>query len=289
MALSALRAVPGSVDRGDPVLPLDPDADRALAALDVDGITLLAPLLDDAAEARVRAFARTASAIERPVDGPQRATTYDARSPDAAAVAILERFVLDQPDIQGIMASPMVAAVARRYFGIGAVVHPPQLYWSCVASAPPTPATAASLARGFHWDYDGVAGVRLHMYLTDVDSSTAPMEYLPGSHRRGSLSTHGLRHADLGAPDADVWAAFAPSDVRTITGPAGTTFLSDSQGLHRGTEPRTGDRLFLVMPLQATGFAGYQFGARQVTARHPDLDAVLRAGRPEYRLFTSTT
>ena len=286
VALTALRSVPGSVDRAAPALPLAPGTDQALAALEADGVVVLPPILDADAVARVREFARTAPGRERTVDGTQRGTTYAARSTDAASVAILEQFLLDQPDIQGIMASPLVTSLARRYFGIGAVVHPPQLYWSCTTPSSASPETAATLARLFHWDYDGVAGLRLHMYLTDVDESTAPMEYLPGSHRLGALPSHALRHADLGAADVDVWSAFAPSDVRTITGPAGTTFLSDSQGLHRGTTPRSGDRLFLVMPLQATGFAGYQFGRRQVTPRHPDLDAVLRARRPEYRLFT---
>jgi hypothetical protein len=288
-ALTGLRALVGSPDHGPGRLPLDADGERALAEVAAAGIAMLPNLLDDAAIARIAAFARTAPAKQRFNDGSRGPATYDTRTERTTAVEVLEPFVLANTDVQSIIAHPGLPELARRFFGIGGVVHPPQLVWSCAGALPATALEVASLARGFHWDYDGVGALRLHMYLTDVDTGTAPMEYLAGSHRGASLTNREVRHAGLGVADEHVWRAFPRSALRTIVGPRGTTFVSNSQGLHRGTQPMTGDRLFLVMPIQASGFAGYQFGRRSVVPRDAAFTEALRSGRPEYRLFTSAT
>jgi hypothetical protein len=70
-----------------------------------------------------------------------------------------------------------------------------------------------------------------------------------------------------------------------VTGPAGSTFMSNSNGLHRGTPARTRDRLFLVMPFQATSFAGYQLKPRAVTPKDPEFAALLAQKSPAVRWF----
>ena len=96
-----------------------------------------------------------------------------------------------------------------------------------------------------------------------------------------------LRNADRGVSDEDVWKRFSPEDVSTITGPAGTSFVSNSNGLHRGTPARTRDRLFLVMPIQATSFAGYQLKPRSVVPKDPGFATMLAAGEPALGWFMS--
>ena len=284
LALSAIRAAyerggvsPGAGD-------LDPAWRSVLAGIEVDGVSHAPPILDDEAVARVVAFASTAPAVLRSTSGESRRGTFADRDGSTASVGLVERFVLDQPDIQSIVANAAIRALAAARFRATPLLHPPILYWSC-AGAQVTDDERVRGARQFHWDYDGLAGLRVHLYLTDVDEGAAPMSYIAGSHRAGGLRSKALRAADLGMTDAELWASYSRSDLRTMTGPAGTTFVSDSRGMHSGTDAVTADRLFLVMPMQATGFAGYQLRPREVRPRDPDLALALREGRPEMAFF----
>jgi hypothetical protein len=281
--LAAVRAVH---ERGEhhAAGSLPPSWHGVLAELDRDGVACAPPVLAPEAVVAIRAFATTAPAVLRSRTGTTSRGTFETRDPAAASVDLVEQFVLDQPDVQRIIASPQVIDLARAYFGAMPVIHPPQLYWSC-AGASLTDTARANSARQFHWDFDGLGGLRLHLYLTDVDEGAAPMSYVAGSHRPGGLRSAALRSADFGVSNEDVWREYPRSALRTITGPAGTTFVSDSQGLHRGNDAITTDRLFLVMPMQATGFGGYQLQPRSITARDPALAMALRDHRPEFSLF----
>lgn len=269
-------------DRGARDAAVPPAWEPALLGLRHDGVTLAPPALDPDAVARVMAFARTAPASLRSVENGSARGTFESRADDTASVHIVERFVLDQPDIQSLIAHPAVLALARAYFGATPVIHPPSLYWTCGGVLLPEERRLAT-ARAFHWDYDGLRGLRLHLYLTDVDEDAAPMSYVRGSHTRRGLSTPAFRAADRGVPDDEVWRVFPRSALWTVTGPAGTTFLSDSQGLHRGSDATKRDRLFLVMPMQAMGFAGYHLRPRSVEPKDPGFASAL--GRPELALF----
>ena len=291
-ALAASRALPFSphkLESGAPLL--DQTWTQALRTLDADGITMLPHLLDPEAIERVVAFARTAPA--NLTDSAKATTrgTYESRGAGTKGARIVEHFVLNNPDIQSVIGNKELIALAENYFRTKVLVHPPQLYWSCsphgVDGNMPVGAESLQSAEEFHWDFDGVGGVRLHMYLTDVDEDSAPMKYMPGSHKPGTLKSKSLRNADRGVSDEAVWARFSPADAMTVTGPAGTTFMSNSHGLHRGTPARTRDRLFMVMPFQATSFAGYQLKPRNVTPKDPEFAALLAQGSPSMRWFQS--
>lgn len=263
---------------------LQPSWAQALAELDADGIAIVPPALDADAVARIREFAATAPAVLRSVTGNSRRGTLQDRDKHTAAVHVVESFVLDQPDIQGLIADHDLRRLASAHFSARPVIHPPSLYWTC-AGAQVTDDERRRGARQFHWDYDGLGGLRVHVYLTDVDAGAAPMSYVSGSHRVGSLGSSALRVGDMGVPDDALWSAFPRSAVRTITGPAGMMFVSDSQGLHSGTDAVTRDRLFLVMPIQASGFAGYQLRPRAVRPRHPGFVRDLEMQTPELMFF----
>lgn len=292
VALAAARGIPRSPHRATMPLPhLDAQYTRALANLKQDGITFLPHLLDADKIAQIVDFARTAPAV---LADSRRATvrgTYQDRSAATRSARIIEPFVLDNQLIQSVISNTALIAIAENYFRTRILVHPPQLYWSCAPiafdAAAPQAQTPEPLqtAEEFHWDFDGLGGLRLHMYLTDVDTGSAPMKYVKGSHKPGTLRAWRLRNADRGVQDADVWARFTADDVLTVTGPAGTTFLSNSNGLHRGTPATTRDRLFLVMPFQATSFAGYQLKPRLVTPKDPVFAEMLANRAPSLNWF----
>lgn len=284
VARALARALPGSPDRRPSGTSLQPDGEQALAHLRRDGISMLEPVLDPEAMASFVDFARSAPATGWFPDGTRVNGTYLDLRHQASAVYLDGRFAWARPEVQRIMSDPSLWDLARAYFDMAPVVHPPTIYWSC-AAADDAPTQAANLARNFHWDYDGIGGLRLHLYLTDVDESAAPMEYVLGSHRPGVLSTPELRRADDAETSERALDALGLIERKTMTGPAGTTFISDSNGLHRATRPTGRDRLFLVMPIRAGGYAGYYRRRRAVPVRDERFGTALAAGRPELRLF----
>jgi hypothetical protein len=134
-------------------------------------------------------------------------------------------------------------------------------------------------------DYDGVQAIRVHMYLTDVDEGTAPMQYVLGSHRVGSLRGRPLRTADNGVDERAVTERFGVAAVQTLTGAAGTTFVSDPRGLHRATAPVEGDRLFLVMAIRGGTFAGPVHRTRAVPVQDEQFGRLLADRGGPLRLF----
>ena len=289
-ALTASRSLPFSPHKlNDGPSALQFSWNQALGRLTRDGITMLPRVLDSDAIQRVVSFATTAPATLTDSNRKSTRGTYENRDPGTKGAFVVEHFVLNNVDIQSVIANRDLIALAESCFRTQILIHPPMLYWSCAPSSTDDqiPAGIESLqsAEQFHWDFDGLGGLRLHMYLTDVDEDSAPMKYMRKSHKPGTLTSKSLRNADRGVPDAAVWSRFSPTDAMTVTGPAGTTFISNSNGLHRGTPARTRDRLFLVMPFQATSFAGYQLKPRTVTPRDPEFAALLARNSPTVRWF----
>ena len=281
LARAVLARVPGSVDRlpRDEPGSTDPRTDGAVRELRDLGITRLPPLLEDGEVAALVEFARAAPGRVRLADGTTGLATWRDRPDDAAALAVDGAFAWARPEVQKVMAAPPVLDLAARAVGMRPVVHPPQLYWTF--PVPAHDSAAVALARRFHWDYDGIAGLRLHLYLTDVDDGSGPMEFVEGSHRPGLLGWHRPAIDQL----VDQGRVAAIGDVHRITGPAGTAFLTNPHGLHRATAPMERERLFLVLPIQAGGYGGYYRRTRALPVRDPELERRLRAGDPALRLF----
>ena len=78
---------------------------------------------------------------------------------------------------------------------------------------------------------------------------------------------------------------FGADRVRSVTGPAGTTFVADARGLHRATAPADGDRLFLAMGIQAGAFAGAFHRPRAVPVRDDGFGRLLDEPWGPLRLY----
>jgi hypothetical protein len=91
-----------------------------------------------------------------------------------------------------------------------------------------------------HYHRDSEPGsIKLMVYLTDVDAGNGPHSYVPGTH----LDRMPLRLRRY----SDREVAAEHGDGVTITGAAGTSFVIDSKGIHKGTPPARADRLLLVI------------------------------------------
>ena len=109
-------------------------------------------------------------------------------------------------------------------------------------------------AENFHRDRDCFRFIKLFVYLSDVDAGAGPHQYVQLSHNPEALQEYvksrGM-NIDLmrlfkgNSRDlklAEIESIFGPN-VLTITGAAGSAFLEDTYGLHRGTRPTTSPRM----------------------------------------------
>lgn len=293
---SMFRRMPGSVEAVDGLhhQQLAHTWAAQVAALNTDGVCRVPDAFTPAELEQLLAFATNAPALLTHADGTSSVGTYAQRGSNVTSVRVDASFVLAQPAVQAMLARAMAADIATARSGMWPTVHPPILYWSCVSAAQPDEAISQHLARRFHSDFDGLLGLRLHVYLTDVDGQSGPMDYVRKSHVRGALPSVVLRQAlrrdtTDEIPEAEVRQRFGVDAVESVTGPAGTTFMSDSNGLHRGNAPVTGDRLFLVMALQAGSFAGAFNRVRRLPVVDDNLAIALRSKRPDLRLFVAAT
>lgn len=138
--------------------------------------------------------------------------------------------VVNCPHILEVANHPLVLGLAARYFGYTPTVTLMGLRWSF-----PTGSHDADV-QGFHRDSEP-GSIKLMVYLTDVDADTGPHSYVTGTHH-DRMPLRLRRYAD-----SDIAAAHG-RPLR-VTGPAGTAFVIDGKGIHKGTPPERGPRLLL--------------------------------------------
>jgi hypothetical protein len=96
------------------------------------------------------------------------------------------------------------------------------------------------LAENFHRDFDDYRFIKLFCYLTDVDETSGPHVFIRGSHR---VNKH--IEARQALSDEIVAQEFGADNILRVVGPAGTAFLENSFGVHRGMPAATRPRLIL--------------------------------------------
>lgn len=100
-------------------------------------------------------------------------------------------------------------------------------------------------AQTWHRDRDDWRACKLFCYLTAVGDDSGPHAYVVGSHRPGLFEDAGHDpnrwFKGNGRQIAHEVEQVLPHLV--ITGPAGTTWMEQTYGFHRGLPPITGDRL----------------------------------------------
>jgi hypothetical protein len=195
-----------------------------------DGIAPLGTLLTPAALADIHDFLK-----DRPLYLPRSgAPVGPGERPPLAAYGLSE--VLACPHLLDVANQPLLLAVLRDYFGCLPTISGWGLRWSR-----PTGGVPADDVQVFHRDLDDWRTVKLFVYLTEVDERCGPHVYAVGSHREAG----GLRGRPLS--DAGAEARYGAGRLRTVCGPAGTAFLADTHGYHKGAAPVGGPRLMLTV------------------------------------------
>lgn len=177
--------------------------------------------------------------------GPQRQGSFTSGRTEAPRYDLAEHDVLAIPAVQRLLADESLLAVAQGYLRAAPVQDMVAMWWS-VAYGEQASSEAAQL---FHFDLDRLRFLKVFVYVTDVDESRGPHVYVRGSHRELPLA---LRD-DRRYTDAEV-AAVLPGQTTTIIGSAGTVFLADTRGLHKGLPVQRGERLVFQLEYASSLF-----------------------------------
>jgi len=245
-----------SAESAPVVVPRAPDGiaaaevDRVVSELRRDGYSILGDRVDPAILRDLESTARAATcAVIVPGDPTPRRLRFDETDP----VGI--RYDLDEQDIvrcvgaQLLLADESLLKIAHQYLGTTPIQDLIAMWWSTAVS----PEASAAAAQAFHFDLDRLRFLKVFVYVTDVDATTGPHVYVRGSH----LSMPRALREDRRYSDEEV-AQLYQGEAVTITGPAGTVFLADTRGLHKGLRLVEGSRLVFQLEFATSLFgAGY--------------------------------
>ena len=219
--------------------PLPESDEQALARLDADGWLPLPGLIQPEWVGEIKAYlaGRLARDPYRPELGRFRAP--DEVPPQTHVSHFNNADIVRAPHLMAIANDPRVLALVEAWMGVKPTLAALRVWWST-----PTATGEPEHAELFHRDVDDLQFIKLFVYLTDVGEETGPHIFVEGSQRIDKL-TRIARYTD-----EQVAEAFGEDAIRRFTGPAGTAFLENTYGMHRGLPPRAGPRL-IFQPLYA--------------------------------------
>jgi hypothetical protein len=154
--------------------------------------------------------------------------------PDSHTLFIPEDKVIGCPHLLDVANHPTILAAVEGIFGCKPTVGVMCAWWSI-----PTADGKPRHAENFHRDFDDVNFIKLFIYMTDVGPENGPHEYIEGSHQVPLMCE--IRRFT----DDEVVANFPASPKMSFVGSAGTMFLENTYGLHRGLPVRKDRRLIL--------------------------------------------
>jgi hypothetical protein len=169
--------------------------------------------------------------------------------------------VLSCPHVLEIANDPRVLSAVGAILGCKPTISNLTVWWSVGDGGD------AQGAEFFHRDVDDWRFIKLFVYLTDVTEKTGPHMFVEGSHNVPLLLA--IRRYT----DDQVRRAFPDARIRSYSSPAGTSFLENTFGLHKGMPVVDGRRLiFQVL------YSMYPIGIY----RYDPLDTLLPPGRDPY-------
>ena len=253
--------IAGNINLLAPRLPSSPAALGSLDQLRRDGIIRLGQVLSKEQCAGIVAAAKQmpcyaghvpaqSDRIARPVEEVKKISPY-------ASYKISDAIKI--PDFLQLAASPELLGLADQYFGCAPTIYSVNLFWTFQGLSKP------ASTHIWHRDIDDFNFLALFVYLTDVDEQGGKFQFIKKSHTlptcRDYLQSAFPELADPSRAQQRAETFFPPlyeehgpehmanierdlgPEIEDFIGPAGTVFLADTYGLHRGSIPFTQDRL----------------------------------------------
>lgn len=214
--------------------PLPPAAAQAAESLTRQGHAPAPALLTPEQVADIHAF--LAARLCYRGRSPERMFPLKERPADTAVAEYPTADILDAPHLLDLVNHPAVLGAVTRYLGCRPTLSSLVLRWSFPQGGDRR--DIEDLQR-YHRDIDDWTFVKMFVYLTDVAEDCGPHVYISGSHRqRGSWRSRFYSDEEARRIGGDL------PEVRLL-GPAGSAFLVDTFGLHKGAVPTQRPRLML--------------------------------------------
>jgi hypothetical protein len=242
-------AVRASYPRG----PASELATRIAAEIAAVGYSRLLPAMPAEQAAEVVGYFEATPCLNKHVethggsDGVRRDPRSDARQFSFGTYTQSEIFAA--PRLLETVTAAHVLDAVEAFLGARPMLFSLNAYWSFPQPGEP------SHGQDFHRDMSHPKFCVLFIYLTDTDHRRGAHQYIRGTPNPAALSTtlrtsgiacdarqfFGLERDGLGF--TELYERHLSPLVETISGPAGTMFLEDPYGLHRGPVPTAAPRL----------------------------------------------
>jgi hypothetical protein len=254
----------------------DPALGACLDKMRTDGFVVFErALAGDVCDRLVR-FAETTRAQIRPMDGEiatgaAREALFDAGNPQAIRYDYSPFTLLDQADVQALLADQSILCLAQAYLGCRPLADVLGMWWHTSYGGQPD----AHAAQFFHFDMDRIKWLKIFIYLTDVGPANGPHSFVRGSHRTGAIPAELLLRGYKRLTDEEVFSIYDESDCLEFTAPRGSIIVEDTRGLHKGAHVRGGPRLVLQLQFSNDFFGASYPRARISRVQAPSLQEML--------------
>jgi len=206
------------------------EEERGVQALETDGFAMLPQLITPGQIADVMEYLKDKECYDRwkPQFGRFQ---VDQAPPQCHVAPYIDSVIVAAPHLLEIANHPSVLAIVQKVLGCKPTISNLGLWWSLTGHSKPEE------AENYHRDVDEWHFIKLFVYLTDVTENSGPHKFMRGSHRKPKLLP--IRRYQ----DDEVHGVFGKGNEMVFTGKAGTCFLENTFGFHKGQLPISENRL----------------------------------------------
>ena len=152
-------------------------------------------------------------------------------------------------EFKNLIKDPGLLEIIGRYLGCEPVFDLAAAWWTY-----PYGSADSKSAQLYHFDLDRIKWLKVFVYMNDVNFNNGPHAFIRGSHNTvGSKVWRDGRYSD-----EEVFRLYSKSDEIIYTAPAGTIFLEDTLGFHKGFPAIEGHRFVFEYEYSINGF-GYPY------------------------------
>lgn len=233
--------------------------------------------------ARLMQFALRSPALVRRMDhepegGMPRTALFDPVQPLAVRYDYAVADLLNQADVQALLADPSLLALAQAYLGCRPRADVLSMWWHTPFHQQPD----SEAAQYYHFDMDRLKWFKVFIYLTDVGPDDGPHAFIAGSHRSGAIPASMLRKGYVRLSDDEVLGHFGTDRQVVFAAPRGTVIVEDTRGLHKGNAVRGQSRLILQLQFSNSLFGGQYAKSRLTELKDAGLKQQIQAAPDVY-------
>ncbi|MCA6121820.1 phytanoyl-CoA dioxygenase family protein [Bradyrhizobium sp. WSM 1704] len=218
------------------------DASEVTQKLDQHGYVMLPPLTANQV-GDMRAYFTGRMAYDSWLPDNPMFSAPDNAPPGTHVANFRHEDVIGAPHALAIANNPIILSAVGHILGAKPTISCMSAWWSIAHGE------KAKEAELFHRDVDDYRFVKLFVYLTDVDETSGPHSFVEGTHKINKLTEVRRFSED------EIAREFAGKNL-SFTGAAGTMFLENTYGIHRGVPPKSRNRLLFQVLYSLAAYIG---------------------------------